>query len=457
MNIGKSIAARWVQLLVILLSGGISVWWGYSIALTVPGGPLDFQAVYYGAKCLIQHNNPYNVAELETLYRSEGGVHAADSLQRRQTVTLFVNLPPTLLLVAPFTMLPIGVAQSLWGLLAAAGLLGAGFLVWELGARYSLVVSGFLIAFFLANCELVFLTGNTVGLVISLCVVAVWCFVEERFVPLGIICMGFSLAIKPHDVGFVWLYFLLAGGVYRKRVLQSLAITCALGFAALAWVSAVAPHWFRDWSSNMTVISAPGGLNSPGPLSMTINILGSVISLQTLFALLHDGPAFYNSLTYAICGAMLIIWAVRTVKIGFSSVQVWLALAAVTPITMIVTYHRSYDAKLLILTIPACVMLLKSGAMVGKFALALNLGVLFLTADFPLTILTIWARDMQIPAAGIFRQIGTILLMRPAPLALLLMSVFYLWVYIRGIESVVSNASEEPVATAAALRVGEGI
>lgn len=423
--------ARRLGLLLLMACLGISVWWGSSIARTVPGGPLDFQAIYYGARCLIQHHNPYKVSELEALYRSEGGEHSSDSIQRRQTVTLCVNLPVTFLFIAPFAMLPLGAAQVLWMILTAGVLLLASALMWNLGSNYAPILSGCLVGFFLANCELVFLTGNTVGIVVSLCVIAAWCFLDERFVPAGIVCMALSLAIKPHDAGLVWLYFLLAGGVYRRRALQSVAVTLALGLSALLWVSLVVPQWIGDWRVNMAAISAPGGLNSPGPASLAINYLGSVISLQTVFALFRDDPRFYNSVTYLICGGMLVAWSVRTLRLGFSKTSAWLALATIAPITMLLTYHRSYDAKLLLLTVPACVMLWASGGPVRWLALVVNSAGFALTADFPLTILMAWARNLHIPTTGILTQLPTVVLMRPAPLILLVMSLFYLWVYVR--------------------------
>src|ERR1017187_6157574 len=105
------------------------------------------------------------------------------------------------------------------------------------------------------------ITGNAAGIVVSLCAVAVWCFLRERFVPAGVLCLAASLAIKPHDAGLVWLYFLLAGGVHRKRALQALLITAVLSVSALLWVSHVAPNWMQDWSANMASISATGGIN----------------------------------------------------------------------------------------------------------------------------------------------------------------------------------------------------
>jgi hypothetical protein len=344
---------------------------------------------------------------------------------------LYVNLPITFLFIAPFAMLPLGAAQVLWLILTCGCFLLATSLIWNAGADYAPVVSGCLIGFFLANSELLFLSGNTVGIVVSFCVVAAWCFLEERFVLAGILCMALSLAIKPHDAGLVWLYFLLAGGVYRKRAFQALGVTVVLGLSALLWVFLVAPHWIEDWRANMMVISAPGALNSPGPASLAINYFGSVISLQTVFALFRDDPRFYNSVTYLICGAMLAAWTVRTLRLGFSKTSAWLALAAIAPITMLLTYHRSYDAKLLLLTVPACVMLWASGGPIRWLALVVNSAGFFLTADFPLTILMLGARNMHIPTTGIFRQLLTVMLMRPAPLILLAMSIFYLWVYLR--------------------------
>jgi hypothetical protein len=251
----------------------------------------------------------------------------------------------------------------------------------------------------------------------------------------------------------VWLYFLLAGGVYRRRALQSVAVTVALGLSALLWVSLVVPQWIGDWRVNMAAISAPGGLNSPGPASMTINILGSVISLQTVFALFRDNPLFYNALTYLVCGAMLAAWSVRTLRSQFSHAGAWLALAAIAPITMIVTYHRSYDAKLLLLSVPACAMLWTRGGPIKWIALVINAAAFVLTADFPLTVLMIWAENLHIPTAGILAQLLTVVRMRPAPLILLVMSIFYLWVYMRPTDS--DELRESKKAEGLVLPIGE--
>ena len=228
-------------------------------------GWVDFRAVYYGTRCLMEHHNPYKVSELESVYQADGGERPAETPIVHQAVVLYVNVPTAFLFVAPFAMLPWGVAHWLWFAFTAGVYLLAVLLIWSLAARYSPDVSFLLTIILLFNSLSFFVTGNTAGIVVGLCAIAVWCFLEERFVPAGILCLALSLAIKPHDTGFVWLYFLLAGGVHRKRALQSLLITAVIGLSVCVWLSLVAPHWIADWQSNLATINAPGGINEPGP------------------------------------------------------------------------------------------------------------------------------------------------------------------------------------------------
>jgi hypothetical protein len=328
-------------------------------------------------------------------------------------------------------MLPWGPAHLLWVALTAGVFILAALLMWNLGASYATDISLFLICILLLNCESIFVAGNTAGIAVGLCVVAAWCFLRERFVPAGILCLAFSLAIKPHDAGLVWLYFLLAGGVYRKRALQTLLITAVLGLAAFLWVSHVAPHWMQDWQSNLATISAPGGINEPGPSALTGRSAFMVIDLQAAISIFRDDPRIYNPASYLFCGVLLLAWAARTLRSSFSPARAWIALAAIVPLTMLLTYHRPWDAKLLMLTIPACAMLWAKGGRIAWVALLVNTAGLVLTGDIPLVILNIIANQLHISTAGIFGQMLTVMLIRPASLILLVMSIFYLWVYLR--------------------------
>ena len=422
---------RRIALSLILLSSGISIWWGIAVAQAASDGALDFKAIYYGTRCLLEHRNPYKVSVLEDVYRAEGGERPAEPIRNTRLVTLYVNLPTTFIFIAPFAMLPYEAAQVLWLILLSGVFILAAYMMWAIGARHSPGVSLLLVCILLANSEVLFETGNTAGVVVGLCVVSVWCFLEERFVPAGILCLAASLAIKPHDAGLVWLFFLLAGGVYRKRALQALFVTVLLGLSAFLWVSHVAPHWVQDWQSNLAAISGHGGLNEPGPASITGRTAGMVIDLQAAVSVFRDDPRIYNTASYLICGALLAVGAVRTLRSRISPERAWIALAAIGPLTMLVTYHRPYDAKLLLLAVPACAMLWAEAGLMGWLALLVNAAGVVLTGDIPLVILNILANNLHVSTAGLSGQVLTVVLLRPASLILLVMGIFYLWVYVR--------------------------
>jgi hypothetical protein len=392
---------------------------------------IDFKGVFYDARCLLQHVDPYKPGEPLRVYLAEGGKLPQPSDVPRQVLALDINLPTTSIFFAPFAMLPWGTAQVLWTILTAGGLIFAAFLMWNSGANYAPVISCGLICLLLANTETFFAIGNPAGIVVSLCMVAVWCFLRDRFVTAGILCLAISLAIKPHDAGLVWLYFLLAGGICRKRALQTLLVTAVLGLAAILWVTPIAPHWMQELHSNLQAFSAPGGVTNPGPTTLNGQGPGMIISLQSAVAVFRDDPRIYNSVSYLICGPLLLVWVVRTLRSRFTQERAWLALAAVVPLTMLVTYHRPYDARLLLLAVPACAMLWAGRGPIRWLALLVTSAGIAFTGDMVLTILRFHTKNLHISTAGLSGQMKTVVLMQPTPLILLAMGIFYLWIYLR--------------------------
>ncbi len=422
---------RRIALACLLLSCGLSALWGFSMERASPNLMMDFKAVYYTTRCLLQHSDPYKSGEPLRVYLQEGNSLPQSSDELRRILTLDPNLPTTYIFIAPFAALPWGPAHLLWTLLGVGSLIFAAFLVWNSGATYAPVISCCLICFLLANTEAFFTLGNTVEIVVSLCVVAVWCFIEDRFAWAGVLCLAASLAIKPHDAGLVWLYFLLAGGVCRKRALQSLLVTAVLGLVAIVWIMPIAPHWAQELHSNIAVDLLPSGVNNPGPVTVNSRGPGMIIDLQSAVSFFRDDPRIYNSVSYLVCGALLLAWAVRTLRVQFSPERAWLALAAVVPLTMLVTYHRPYDAKLLLLAIPACAMLWAEGKPIRWLALLVTTAGIVFTADMPLTVLRIFTDNLHISTAGLSGQILTVIIVRPVPLILLVMGIFYLWIYLK--------------------------
>jgi hypothetical protein len=426
-------STRWMALLLILGSCGLSALWGSFLARSSAVGMTDFKAVYSGARCLIQHSDPYKQDDFLRVYRADGGRIPTEPMMSqlfRRAVLVCVNLPTTLFLILPMAHLPLAQGYMLWIFFTAAGLVLAAFLMWTLGANKSPGISLFLISLLLANCVILFKDGNAAGIVVSFCVVAVWCFLEDRFVPAGIICLALSLTIKPHDAGLVWLYFLLAGGVFRKRALQTLIVTVVIGLASFSWISHVAPDWLPELQSNLHQASAHGGLNDPGPSAIGFHHPNPIIDLQAFLSVFRDDPRLYVPVSYLVSGSLLLLWSFATLRAPFSREKAWLALAAIAPLTMLITYHRQHDAKLLLLTVPACAMLWAEGGLVRWFALVANTAGILITGDIPSTALTILTGHLPVQP-GLFGHMKAALLIRPAPPILLFIAAFYLWVYFR--------------------------
>lgn len=427
----KTATRRLDGMYMLLLGSIVFVLLGTALESVAPQPFADFKAVYFPARCLIQHHDPYSVSEVSGVYRAEGGDRTSDTAAVRQIATQNVYPPTAFLLTAPLARLSWGPAHLLWMALTAGSLILAAFLIWNLSVDYAPTLSGVLAGFLLANSEVLLITGNAAGVVISLCVVAVWCFFRERFVPAGILCLAISLAVKPHDTGLVWLYFLLAGGVYRKRALQTLLLSVILCLPCVLWVWHVAPHWIQELNFNLSAFSAHGGINDPGPASTGSHGLDMLISLQTAISVIKDDPRIYNPVSYLICVPLLLLWVVSTLRSRLSPARAWLALAAVAALSMLPVYHRQLDAKLLLLTVPACAMLWAEGGLIGWLALLLNTAGFVVTADLFQAIFLGIISSLHLTTTGISGQILAAVQMLPAPLVLLMMGIFYLWVYLR--------------------------
>ena len=190
--------------------------------------------------------------------------------------------------------------------------------------------------------------------------------------PGGVLCLAVSLLLKPHDAALVWLYLLLAGGLYRRRALQTLLVVAAVSLPLVLWVAHIAPGWIHELQSNLATVTSHGHSDDPGPASMSTAGIGMIVSLQSVFSTFQDDPHFYYPITYLLCAAFLLLWSFTTLRTRLTPAMTWLALAAISSLSMLPVYHRLYDTRMLLLTIPACAMLWAEGGLIGRLALALN-------------------------------------------------------------------------------------
>jgi hypothetical protein len=379
---------------------------------------IDFKVLYYPARCLVQHHDPYQPSEVLRLYQSEAQLSPLDTPKVLQIISHYLYLPSAFLITAPFALLSWGPAHLLWLSLTIASLMFASFLIWDLGADYAPVLSGFLVFLFLINSGNIVALSNAAGVATALCVVAVWCFLRDRAVTIGAICLAVSLALKPQDAGLVWLYFLLSGSVHRKRALQTLLAALVIVVPGVLWTWHVSPEWFQEWHANIAALSVHGGLNDPGPASTGRYGFGMMVSLPVIFSHIKDDPAFYNPASYLVTAAAFLALVFFSARSRFRQRQPWLAVAATAALALLPVYHRQQDTKLLLLTIPACAMIWADGGLTTKWlALLVSVAGLVFTGDILWLLLDVVFKAHLTAAERIF----------PVPLALLAISFFYLW------------------------------
>ena len=233
--------------------------------------------------------------------------------------------------------------------------------------------------------------------------------------------------MKPHDAGLIWLYFLIAGRPQAKRALQSAALALGMTLIACLWVSHVAPHWLPELRSNLATISAAGGINEPGPRSIGVDSPDMIVDLQTVLSIFCDSPRIYNPATYGLCAILLCAWSMVVWRLRAAPRDAWIALAAVAALSMLITYHRSYDVKLFCFCRSplrrSCGQ--RAGSAPGSRLSSVRLPR-FLAATFTLTALTHFIHHRTPATGGFLAKSQEIVLTRPVPLILLSATIFYL-------------------------------
>jgi hypothetical protein len=421
-----------IGLLVFLLGAALFVFVGTSFERTSSVSMRDFNVVYSGARCLLDHCDPYIPAQLERVYMSRGGGHPSEGLKSKHTVTLFIYPPTGLLLTAPVAFLDWGRAHILWMTLTASSLIFAAFLMWNVAAKNAPVVSACLIGLLLLTSELLIEVGNIAGITISLSVIAAWCFLERRASTIGILCLAVSLLIKPQDAGPVWLYFLLAGDVHRKRALQTLVVALLLALPSVLWVSHIAPGWVHELRVNLAAHSVHGADSDPGPTGLETTSHGAqLVNLQTVFSVFWDDPRFYNPVTYVGCGILILVWAITVIRSQPTLANAYFALASISALSMLPTYHRQQDTRLLLLVIPAFALLWSDRGRIRWLALCVTTAGIFFTGDMILQILALLGVRFGASNAGVVGKTVMLVFARPAPLSLLATGMFFLLVEVR--------------------------
>ncbi len=362
----------------------------------------DFSTVYAAARCWMHGANPYERASLKNELATSG---APASIQRDQDINPSVYLPSAMPWVAPFAALRWKAANASWillliilfvlsvrALIAHSGLMGPQkWFAWGAALLFSPTYVGIY-------------DGNPGVLAIGLATLSVCLAADSSLVASGIV-LGIALCFKPQIA--ICAFCVLA----LRKCWKPQALAVGLFAAAAMLGVAIVSHAGHDWwwqseQHNLAISFVPGGQSDPSPVSP---VAWQLLNTQALAGYLFSNRRAMNVCVWIIAGCLALVYLWRRKPIDY-----WRDAAFFSALVLLPTYHRYYDAQLLLLLLP----LLVQSARSGNRRLVLTTGFLLLILALPIQ--SVFARMLgeraTIPS---FRQF---VLLRNQPAALLLLA-----------------------------------
>lgn len=370
----------------------------------------DFIPLYGGARCMFSHCDPYKFADIARQYYGHGGKPIFTfSAWTEQPM----NPPTTLAMVMPLALFSFPIASTIWTIASGVVFCWAAFAVLSF-TRWTPMALAFTCLLLLTS-PLLLMIGQSVTLAVGNVAIATVLMLRQRRPWLSTALMTFGIALKPHLVIVVLAYFLLEKR-YRRRALAAAAAFTLLAIASCAWVTAQpsSRHWLEEVRITTANHVAPGGAGDP----RTANPDGAaMVNFQTDSSLLTANIEHANFVAWGVALALTAGWlfAIRQAKPQRENDI--LAIAAICCITLLPVYHRMYDTRLLLLTVPALVLLLRNNRIVGIPLCVLTV-LAFLSTNH-LYASTLWRVDRHIG------QRSEIFFGRQAPLVVATMAIIY--------------------------------
>ncbi|HEY7086557.1 MAG TPA: glycosyltransferase family 87 protein [Tepidisphaeraceae bacterium] len=297
----------------------------------------DFVSVYSASRTWIHGEDPYDLTNVIATWHTSG-------MWSDRDVSYFATVyPPTsLVIIAPFAVLPAGPAMIIWLILTIV-LLGLMFaaladmagLTWRDG-RILLLVGAALAA---APLQFGILAGQLSLPAISACIIAFWLVSRHHDGSAGVL-LGLALALKPQIAAPFVVYYLLV----RHFKVAGFAALVGGGIGVLSLLLMHTSHvdWVAGMRHSIALTEQLGAVNDYG---WTNRFRDEMVDLRLpLISILHDANAL--RLAVGVIVAALLAWYFWLIlRTGERSEL--LALAGLSAIALLATYHRVYDVTLL--------------------------------------------------------------------------------------------------------------
>jgi hypothetical protein len=332
----------------------------------------DFIPVYTGARCLLHGCNPYATSQLQQQFFQAGG-RAAELPSWEIDVPVYP--PSTFLVLSPLALLRFPVARLLWFLLNGCLFVTATGLILSLCPPSHRWLGTTLGSLFLLSSGILLVLGQPAIFAISLLVIGSYLFLRGRFLPLGTFLFMLSLAVKPQIGGLIVLYFL------ARRIHWRYAATALAGALVLLLSAGLilkqhpgSADFTSTLRANLTATLSTGGSADPRPANR--QAIGDT-NLQALTSIFFTEARRFNAIAYAVFLLFLGAWITAVWRTNAGPELHFLALGALSVLSLTPVYHRFYDTRLLLLSLPAVLIVFHQRRRLGA-----GIGLLTVLAVF---------------------------------------------------------------------------
>ncbi len=319
------------------------VWRGPYRAMS-PGGSSDFSLVWQSTRAWTEGKNPYSSQSTLEVWNAHSGTAPGAEAPSERIDELLVYPPSTHVLLAPWTLTDWATSQRVWMVLNTVLLIASITLLLGLAGLRPQSPSWW----FAAAAALVMAPGHT-AISVGQVSIPVMFFLalahalRARSSPPGYagILIGLACCLKP-QIGLLFLAYEFGRRRWSTGIIAvlTLAVVTAIG---MWWLHRSGIDWIPKWKANVDALANSNNGNPSQTNPLRYHLINLHYFLHGFFADL----ATVKLLAYGVCGSLCLSYffvdRARSEHRGEL-----LSLSFVSAISMLVVYHRMYDAVVLL-------------------------------------------------------------------------------------------------------------
>ena len=331
----------------------------------------DLAPVYGSVRCFVSGCNPYVFSDVQNQIIVNGENPARFVSTYWQTHSLLYP-PLSYLMLAPLAFVHFPVAAELYFWISGLLFAGACFIVVYLSPPQARLIVAVATSAVLVTSGVLLRLGQVSTIAIAFTIAGALYLRRRESRIAGAVLLCIAAGLKP-QLAVPFMIFFLLNRSTRKAALGSLA---GFGFASIAAAGLLSLRlhsieWIGDFRHQLEFGVSTG-------TSQKIDT--GIVNLTALTGLLSASRFWYESIDIAVflaIGATLLIAYSRSQE---SEERDWIALAALSFFTLIVTYHRTYDMRIQILAFPALGLIWRQSRKMAAFLTVCSILLLFSSA-----------------------------------------------------------------------------